>query len=206
MKRLRAFFESIVFAGLKPGGGPKTKGAELKQPGTFRTLLERFLAGGPQTDPLYLTNRTFARKMRSWSLVAVPCLVLAIAVGAALSTFLDPPEVKPAKELSSREVAAKMLPNMEKDITLPSNNDVQVIEVSVNRPGGSQLLGVLKNTTAREIAFVDLTIDLTDANGSQVGAVTVTVEKLQPSSTKAFQYSIKRHDAAFALVREIAAR
>jgi hypothetical protein len=205
MKRVRAFFESIVFAGLKPGG-PKTHETQSKPPGAIRGTLERFLAGGSQPDPLYLTNRTLGQKIRSWSLILVPCLVLAIAVSIALNTFLDPPEVKPAKELSSKEVAAKMLPNMEKDITLTSNSEVQVVEVSINHAGGSRLLGVVKNTTAHEISGVDLTIDLTDATGSQVGAVTVAVEKVPASSTKTFQYPIKQHEAAFALVREIATR
>src|SRR5260370_894205 len=116
MKRVRAFFESIVFAGLKPGG-PKTHETQPKPPGAIRGTLERFL-----------------------------------------------------------------------------------------HAGGSPLLGVVKNTTAHEISGVDLTIDLTDATGSQVGAVTVAVEKVPPSSTKTFQYPIKQHEAAFALVREIATR
>jgi hypothetical protein len=205
MKRMRAFFESIVFAGLKPGG-PKIRETALKTPGGIRGSLERFLAGGSPSDPLYLTNRTSGQKIRSWSLILVPCLVLAIAVSVALSTFLDPPEAKPARELSAKEVAAKMLPTMEKDITLTSNSEVQVVEVSVNHAGGSRLLGVVKNTTSREIAGVDLTIDLTDATGSQVGAVSVAIENVPPSSTKAFQYPIKQHEAAFALVREIATR
>jgi hypothetical protein len=203
MKRVRAFFESIVFAGLKPGG-PRPHETEPKLPGAIRGPLERFLAGGSPSDPLYLTNRTPGQKIRSWSLILVPCLVLAIAVSIALNTFLDPPEVKPAKELSSKEVAAKMLPNIARDMILTSNTDIQVVEVSVNHTDGSRLLGVVKNTTAHEIAGVDLTLDLTDATGSQVGAVSVAVQNVPPSSTKAFQYPIKQHEAAFALVREIA--
>jgi hypothetical protein len=39
-----------------------------------------------------------------------------------------------------------------------------------------------------------------------VGAVSVAIENVPPSSTKAFQYPIKQHEAAFALVREIATR
>ena len=202
MNRIRAFFESIAFAGLKPAG-QKTQGPQLKWLGPLRGPFERFLAGGAQNDPLYLTNRSLGRKMRSWSLVALPCLVLAIAIGVALSTFLDPPEVKPVKELTSKEVAAKLLPDMEKDIHLPSNTDVQVVEASVIHNGGSRLVGVIKNTTTREIAAVELVFDLTDTTGSQVGAVNGIVQKLPPSSNKVFQFPIKQRDAAFALVREI---
>ncbi len=206
MKRLRAFLESIVFAGLKPSG-QKTQAPQLKWLGPIRGPIERFLAGGPApSDPLYLTNRSMSKKMRSWALIAVPCLVLAIAMGIALSKILDPPEVAPAKELSAKELAAKILPNMDKDLKLASNPDVQVVEVTIRHEGGSHLKGVVKNTTTHEIAYVDLTVDLTDATGSQVGAVSGTIERVPPSSNKDFTFPIKQRDAAFALVREISSR
>ena len=92
---------------------------------------------------------------------------------------------------------------MEKDLKPAPPADVQVLEVRVD---GSRLVGVVKNTTAREIAVAELVIDLTDSAGSQVGAVTATVEKLPPSSTKEFQIPIKQQDAAIALVREVKSR
>ena len=202
MKRLREFLESIAFAGLKPGG-QKAAGSQLKWLGPLRGAAERFLAGGAQSDPLYLTNRTGGQKMRSWSLIAVPCLVLAIAVGVALSSLLDPPEVKPVKELSAREVAAKLLPDLDRNIKLNTNPDVQIVEVAINHNGSSRLVGVVRNNTNHEIASVDLAVDLTDVTGSQVGAVAGKVEKLPPSSNKGFQFPIKQRNAAFALVRDI---
>ena len=140
------------------------------------------------------------------ALIVIPCLVLFIAIGIALSTLLDPPDVQPVKELTAKEVAAKMLPNMDKDIKLNSNPDVQVVEVTVSHTGGTHLVGVVKNMTAHPIAAIDLIIDLTNGTGSQVGAVKGTVEKLAPSSTKDFQFPIKQNDATFALVREIISR
>src|SRR6266540_3760121 len=98
MKRLRAFLESIAFAGLKPSG-QKAQGRQLRWLGPLRGPMERFLAGGATSDPLYLSNRTLSQKMRSWALIAVPCLVLAVAIAIALSTLLDPPETKQVKEL-----------------------------------------------------------------------------------------------------------
>ena len=202
MKRLLAFLESLVFAGLKPGG-QKTQGSQFKWLGPIRGPLERFLAGGANSDPLYLTNRTLSRKIRSWALIAVPCLVLALALGVTLSRLFDPPASKPPKELSAKEVAARLLPNLDKEIKVATNPDVQVVEVAVHHDGGSRLVGVVRNTTTHEIAAVDLFVDLTDSTGSQVGAVSGTVEKLPPSATKDFQFPIKQRNAAFALVRDI---
>ena len=128
---------------------------------------------------------------------------MALGVGVTLSNFLDPPEAKPIKEPPPGQVTAKLLPNVEKDLKPTPPADVQVLEVRVD---GSRLVGVVKNTTAREIAVAELVIDLTDSAGSQVGAVTATVEKLPPSSTKEFQIPIKQQDAAIALVREVKSR
>ncbi len=203
MNRIREFFESIVFAGMKPGTQAVPK-RNLKWLGPLRDPIERLLSGGPApTDPLYLTNRTPAQKLKFWSLIAIPCLVLAVGVGVTLSNFLEPPETKPVKEPPPGEVTAKLFPSVTKDLKLAPPSDVQVIEVRVD---GSRLVGVVKNTTAREIAVAELIIDLTDSAGSQVGAVTGTVEKLPPSSSKEFQIPIKQRDAAIALVREVKSR
>jgi len=79
-KRIQQFLESVLFAGLKPG----RQSAPKQEPGPVRSYVDRFLSGGQPTDPLYLTNRTSGQKLKSWSLVAIPCLVL--AVGVTLST------------------------------------------------------------------------------------------------------------------------
>jgi hypothetical protein len=48
--------------------------------------------------------------------------------------------------------------------------------------------------------------DLTNSTGSQIGAISGTVENLPPSGHKEFQIPIKQRDAAFALVREVKSR
>ncbi len=204
MKGLRAFLERIAFAGLKPDGG-KPLGPQAKKPGGLSAAIERFLAKGASSDPLYLSNRSTNEKMRSWALVGIPCLVLVIAIGVA-TNFLDPPEAKPLKELSAKEVAAKMLPNMQQDFKLASNTDVQVTEIAVQHVGGDRLTGIVHNSTDREIRIVDLIIDLTDTSGSQVGGVSGSVEKIPAKSNKQFQFPIKQKDAAIALVRDISSR
>jgi hypothetical protein len=202
MKRIQEFLESVAFAGLKPGGqAPKR---ELRWLGPLRSSVERILSGGPApTDPLYLTNRTPGQKLKSWSLIAIPCLVLAVGVGVALSNLLDPSEAKPFKQSTRAEITSKLLPNIDKDFKLVPPSDVQVLEIKVV---GSRLVGVLKNTTAREIAVAEVVVDLTNASGSQIGAVSGIVEKLPASGNKEFQIPITQRDAAFGMVREIKSR
>src|ERR1022692_93808 len=203
MKRILAFLESIVFAGMKPGTqtAPKRQAAWL---GPLRGPVERLLSGGPApTDPLYLTNRSLGRKLLSWSLIGIPCLVLLAGIGYTLSNLIDPPLAKPAKELTAAEITAKLLPNMDKDFKIAPASDVQVLEA---REDGTRLIGKVKNTSTRQNAGAELVIDLTDAEGSQVGAVSTVVEKIPPSGTKDFEISIKQRNAATAMVREVTLR
>ena len=203
MNRIRKFFESIVFAGLKPGAQTAPK-RQLPWLGPLRGPVERLLSGGPApTDPLYLTNRTLGQKILSWSLVAIPCLVLFAGIGITLSSLLDPPAPAPAKELTAAEITAKLLPNMDKDFKLAPASDVQVLEARVD---GTRLVGKVKNTSTRAIAGAELVVDLTDADGSQVGAVSVVVEKIPPSGTRDFEIPIRQRNAAAAMVREVTLR
>ena len=202
MKRIREFLESIVFAGMKPGDQAVPK-RNLRWLGPLRDSIERFLSSPAPTDPLYLTNRTPAQKLKSWGLIAIPCLILAVGIAVTLSNVIDPPDAKHVPAPPPGQITAKVLPNMAaKDLKLASP-DVQVLEVRVE---GSRLIGAVRNTTAREIAAAELVFALTDSAGSQVGDVTGTVEKLPPSSSKEFEIPIKQHDAAFALVREVKSR
>jgi hypothetical protein len=198
MSPLRKFLESIVFAGMKPG----TQTAAKPQPkwlGPLRGPIERLLSGGPApTDPLYLTNRSLTQKLKSWSLLAVPCLILVAGVAYTLRT-LNPPETKPVQEPTAAEISARL--QLPKDIKLAPASEVQVLEIRVD---GSQVVGAVRNNSARDIPVVKLIIDLTTASGSQVGAVDATLEKLPASGRRDFQIPIKQRDAALALVREIA--
>jgi hypothetical protein len=203
MNRIRKFLESIVFAGMKPGEQMAPK-RELTWLGPLRGPVERLLSGGPApTDPLYLTNRTLGQKLLSWSLIGIPCLVLLAGIGITLSSLLDPPAPKPDKELTAAEITAKFLPNMDKDFKLAPASEVQVLEAKVD---GTRLVGKVKNTSTREIAGAELVIDLTDADGSQVGAVSALVEKIPPSGTRSFEVPIKQSNAVTALVREVTLR
>jgi hypothetical protein len=66
-----------------------------------------------------------------------------------------------------------------------------------------KLVGTVKNNTDRLIRTTEIVLNLTDATGSQLGAVSARVDNLAPNATANFQIPIVQTDAAFALVREI---
>jgi hypothetical protein len=209
MKRLREKIESIVFAGLNPSGQkPQTAAAPVATTawGRLRARVDGWISGGPApTDPLYLSNRTTSQKMKSWSVVAVPLLILIGGVALTLSKYLDPPESRPVREPNAEEVAAKLLPNL-KEIKIEQAHDIEVVEVRIEKGGGIRMAGTVRNKTNHVVNAADITCDLTDAAGTQVGAVTAHVEAIPAASTKDFTMPVKQNDAAFVLVREILTR
>ena len=203
MKRLRAFFESIVFADLKPGARPGQT-SEVNWLGPLRGPIDRFLSGGASKDPLYLTNRSLGQKIKVWAMVAVPCVLIIGAVALALSSnYFDPPAARAPKEMTAEEISRKVLPNITKDIKIDTNRDVEVVEVHVEHASPLKVAGLVKNNSASNFAAVDVVFNLTDSRGSQLGAVNGHIENLAPKSVKPFQFPIRQQNAAIAIVREI---
>ena len=203
MKRVREILESIAFAGLKPSGGPVAAPKKKTWYTPVEERLERYLTGGATpNDPLYLSNRTLGQKVRAWSLIGVPCLILAIGIGVTLYV-LEPPEAAPPKQMTSAEIAAKVLPNIDKDIKLAPAADIQLVQINVS---GMRVTGTVQNTTQHSVAHAELVIQLTDSTGSQVGAVTTELKNIPASGQKEFGFPITQRDASYAVVREIIAK
>ena len=164
--------------------------------------IERFVSGNSVADPLYLTNRSAGQKTRLWVLIGVPCLLLALAIGVALSDILGPQAPKAAAEPSPTEVSAKLLPNIGTDLKLERNHAIEVEEVRIEHAGGLHVNGVVRNTTEHDIANAHVVLDLADLSGSQVGAAEANIQGIRAQKTKAFSITIAQPTAAFALVRE----
>ena len=197
--RLRQFFESVVFAGLKPGQS-NAGGKKLRWLGPLGGPVDRFLSGGAApTDPLYLSNRTFGQRFRTGLLITIPFLIIGGLVAWALTHRA---QTQQQAELSAAEIARKSLPNLA-DVKVETNRDVQVVEVVVVPGATPSVSGSVINNTSHVLRDIEIVLELTDTTGSQVGAVSTTVEKLEPKATNKFQFPIKQHDAAFVLVREV---
>jgi hypothetical protein len=201
-KRIRKFFESIAYAGLQPGTRPQPKRATWLGP--LSGPLDRLLSGGPApSDPLYLTNRSTAQKVKIAALIGIPCLALGFLMYAMLTgifRFGSPP---PPHEASPGEIAAKLLPHMDPDMHIDTDKDVEVVEVRVEHGAQISIVGSMKNNTNHEIRVAEAIFNLTDSGGSGLGGVSARVENFKARSTAKFKVPIQQNAAAFALVREI---
>jgi len=132
MKGLRELFESIVFAGMKPGARPGQT-QERKWLGPLRGLVERLLSGSAPSDPLYLTNRSRGHRIKAWSLVAIPCLFIVGLVALALGNgYFDPPAAAPPKESSAEEAATIAAKIAEARFELDAARGVDPTDVPLN--------------------------------------------------------------------------
>lgn len=195
---LRKAFESVAYAGLKPSGAaapPPRPGGRLKR------AWDRLLSGSTPKDPLYLSNRTWKHKL---SIAATVCTPVLIVIGIFVYSMMTPPPVteKPPAELTSAEIAARtqIIPE---GFKVAQNDDVQVSEVFVDRNSSpNRVSGTVQNATGKRFGVVELTFDLTDQDGSQVGGAKFSVADLAPRASKAFSFPIPQRNAAFVLVRE----
>lgn len=202
--RLRQWFESLVYAGLSPAGAkPQTRMAWL---GPLAGPVSRFLDGGAApSDPFYLTNRTRGQKLRQAALIAVPCVLVVAAIGLALLGYFNQPTAlpPPSATLTPQQVAAEVLPKLDKNVRIDPNRGIDVMGVHVVQGRDTAVAGAARNNTDRPIRDAELVFDLTDAAGSRLGAVRTRLALIQPKATASFSFPVEEHDAAFALVREV---
>jgi hypothetical protein len=191
-----------VFAGMKPGT-PREPVKGLRWLGPLRGPVDRILSGTAPSDPLYLSNRTFEQKVMLWLAIAVPCLILAGVTVLGLSHYYHAKGPGPVPEPPAAAMAAKLLPDLDKTLRIDVIEDVQVLEVHVDRQGGMKVAGTVRNNTGRLIHTAEVFLNLSDETGSDLGAVRAQVDNLAPQTTVQFQLPIEQKDAVFALVRAV---
>jgi hypothetical protein len=170
--------------------------------------IERFVAGSAPSDPLYITNRTFGQKLRMGLLVGTPVLAIAALVALALGSYFDSPAKQKPTVSKQRddEITAKVLPNLAKEYKSQSDPEVEVTEAVVARGPDSNISGKLRNNTDHTVMLADVVFDVTDEEGSALGAVAVRVENIAARATVPFRKAIEQHTARSALVREVHVR
>jgi hypothetical protein len=177
----------------------------LERADAFARKIERFVGGSGPSDPLYISNRTAGQKARLVLLIGTPVLALVGLMALALGNYFDPSPSTP-KAAAVREpgaVTAKVLPDLQKTYRSESDTDCDVAEAVV---GDGTLAGKLRNNTDRTVHVADVIFDLTDEDGSALGAVAVKVENIGPHATTGFRMNVEQRKARTALVRELHTR
>jgi hypothetical protein len=173
---------------------------------------ERLFSGNTPSDPLYMTNRTVGQKVRMGLLIGTPVLAIGVFMALALNNYFDPApspeklEAAAAGKQPTGEIAAKVLPNMDKGFTTDYSREVEIVEAFVGSGSDHTLSGKLRNNTDHVVRVADVVFDVTDEDGSQLGGVAVRVENIAARSTANFKVGLEQRGARTALVREVHSR
>jgi hypothetical protein len=179
-----------------------TNDGGIKQTGLFQRAWSRMIDGRPPSDPLYLSNRSLSQKIRIGILIAVPILALGALVGLALSDRL-PARHRPPPATPTAAQIARAYPDLGKPIQVGAAKDVEVIEVSVEPTDPPVVAGLVRNKSDRAHTQVTLILELMDKRGSQLGAVSTTIEKLEGGGKKTFRFPVSQAGARVVIVREV---
>ncbi len=196
--RFRQFLTSILYAGLTPNAPRK----DPKQGNRLKERLGKFLAGRAPDDPLYLSRRTPKQKIKMALIIAGPCVLLCGALALAMTNLIPRTAPPPPRQPTPAEIVAKLLPDLDKTVKIDTNQDAELVEVSVQRGDVPKIAGLLRNRTDRPVTM-EFELELTDEAGSRIGAVVGRVENAPAKNTIPFQINIKQKNAAFAVVREM---
>ena len=199
------FIESVLFAGLKPSTPGQSSPPPAKSGPLVRLLarIGKLAYGAAPNDPLYLSNRTWQQKLRAGVVLGIPAVLLIAALTLVFGTILIPKAPPSAKPISAAEIAAKVLPNLEKTVNIEQYKDADMVEIGVDRAvTPPRLRGKLQNNTNRKLS-VSFVVDLTDFDGTRVGAEAQQLTNVPPHESVLFDFPMKPTTATVALMREI---
>ncbi len=200
LEKLESRIEPIVFAGMKPDEPDEAPAP--KPAGPLRRLFDRYLSGGYTDDPLLVSNRSWKKRLAIGGAIGIPVLSI-VGISVYLMARGEPGKAAAPRELTPAEIAAKTL-KLPKDLKVNKNVDLEVLEVEVQNTGGSPVVtGTLHNRSNKAFQSAEISFDLTDSKGSQLGAVEMTLHGIEPNASTKFRLPLQQRETAFVLVREL---
>jgi hypothetical protein len=168
----------------------------------LRQRFDQFLSGRAPSDPLYLTNRTSAQKLKVVALIAAPFLILGAlvmvgATGMFHLTKADPYERPPTETAPAPEVKRRPALNL-------TPTDLEVVNIRIAADENPPVVtGVIRNNTNQKVDSAEVSFDLADGRGSLMGSETTQVKNVAPHSTVTFRTPLKIANADYVSVREV---
>lgn len=167
----------------------------------LRERFDRFLAGDPVPDPLYLSNRSWAQKLGFAILLAAPIgiLTIIIAVGPGIFRLRRANPYPPPAPDVPKAPAAKPITG--------ANSPAASLEIVnlriVQEAGHPVIVGVVRNNTPENISSANISYYLSDEQGGLIGSENTTVQDIGARSSVAFRARVAMPNAAYVLVREV---
>ena len=177
--------------------------AEKSRGDKLRERFDRFLSGRAPSDPLYLTNRNWKRKLALVSLIALPVLILVglVTIGSAdLFRFHKADAYdQPVAEAPPPAIASRPVP----DPTLRDTNR-EVVNIRLVRDVDPPVVtGTVRNSTSQKVGSAEVSYYLADSQGSMIGSESTVVRNVPAHGSVIFRAPLKMAKAEYVLVREV---
>ena len=172
----------------------------------FEPLHERmeiFISGRANSDPLYLTNRTWQQKVKIASLIVAPVLLLTalVAIGATNPFGFHKVE---ADQRPPAEVPPPAAPQRASSDPVSASTDLEVVNIRIARDvHPPEVTGTVRNRTDRKVDSAEVSYYLADAAGSMLGTDTTAVANVEPRGSVTFRMPLKIAKAEYVFVRDV---
>jgi hypothetical protein len=168
----------------------------------LRQRFERFLSGRAPSDPLYLTNRTWAQKLKVAALIAVPVLALGALVMVGATDMFHLTKVDPYEHpLTEAQAVSDTKPTPDPKL---APTDLEVVDIHIARDENPPVVtGVVRNNTNQKVDSVEVSFFLADDGGSLLGTEIAQVQDVGPHGNVTFRAPLKITNAEYVLVREV---
>jgi hypothetical protein len=175
---------------------------ELSWLDRLRQRFERLLSGRAPTDPLYLTNRTWAQKLKVAGLIAVPILILGALVMIGATDMFHFSKADPYEHpLADAQPVPDTKPTPDPKLT---PTDLEVINIRIAKDENPPVVtGMVRNNTSQKVDSAEVSFYLADDRGSLMGTETTQVQGVGPHNTVTFRAPLKITNAQYVLVREV---
>jgi hypothetical protein len=170
--------------------------------GHLRERIGQLIAGKAPADPLYLSNRTWRQKLKLFSLVGAPVLILIALVTIAATDVFRLHRVDPYEHPLAESLPASPQKRVADSKLGPA--DLEVVNLRISKDGREPIVtGVVRNNTDKKVTVAEISYYLADSGGSLVGTDTADVQNVAPHGDVAFRVPLKISKAAFAFIRDV---
>lgn len=128
-----------------------------------------------------------------------------VVVLCVIAISFSPPEEKIEEEVKPEKIE-KEVKVKEKPVEEPKEKGVHLIgesQIKTEEHGLRHVVGQIKNDTSRSYKYVQVEINLYDAEGTQVGSTLANVNNLEPGSVWEFKAPIFEEKVVIAKIKAI---
>jgi hypothetical protein len=185
----------MVFAGLKPDA-PAPVAARKSRIESLMESAEDLASRGMES-----TGKPLPGPM-TWRQKAG--IVFALLATGVFIYFLVSTLQRPAERAESKAAPPAPLQIIAPGVQIEKNKDLEVVQMEFHKNSDPKsITGTLRNRTGKTFARCEVSFDVSNKEGAQLGGASTRISNLGPHAEVRFRIEVPQKDAGFVLVREL---